>query len=68
MGAGRHWRCLLETLNLEQLVKAVRNVGTPAKDTEQVPVLKRTVFEGKDSHTFPEFLQLQLSNRHKEQR
>lgn len=47
----------------------MNNVGTPQKihHTKQAPVLKRTVFEGKDFHCSLEFLQLQLSNRYKEQ-
>lgn len=62
--------------NLEQLVGTVHNSGGEKKKpkgtyvlhTEQVLVLKKRVFKGKDFHSSLEFLQLQLSNRYKEQR
>ena len=59
--------------DLEQLVGAVHNLGeknpkdTCVHHTKQVPVLKKTAFKGKDFHSCLEFLQLQLSNRYKEQ-
>lgn len=59
---------------LEKLMGTVSNLGkrnpkvTYVHPAKQVLVLKRTVFEGKDFQSSLEFLQLQLSNRYKEQR
>lgn len=61
--------------NLEQLGGTVHNSGkkknpkgTYVLHTEQVLVLKKRAFKGKDFHSSLEFLQLQLSNKDKEQR
>lgn len=62
-----------ETLNSwwEQCItrgKKKNPKGTYVLHTEQVLVLKKRAFKGKDFHSSLEFLQLQLSNRYKEQR